>query len=590
MECLIKNLVFIFLLLLLICPVLASPPSIPVTISGKIFNNEGVPISNALVSLSWIDSNNKKNTISTLTVFSNDKEINGNYAFNQININEKDGTYVILESYGSKVELDLDDLSPIIRADITLSKKQVSEYKYSTESKGIFDSISDFFSSLFINQDKEDSQSNLNFSSYDYDDFDKNPPNSPTENNSEVLNQLNHSNDINSKINNSLTNSSIQNKDNISSTNSGHSSYENSPDSIPKYSDKSSSTLSNNSIKFSKTQPLNGVSSLYTIVKNYYENEKRLPIFIIIIVLVVILVLLLIFIRLIFYLISIIKSKVNLESSFNETINIKGKYVQNKNFHYLNPEDKINSAIELFIENTISAIPIISSGEVIGVITKKDILKKLDEKNIEKLEKTKISSIMNKKFLICDSKNKLEEIYNDLKEKENDFVLIKNKSKISVMDYFDILKTLYESNFLIENPPNLSDSILKKVPKLDHKSTLSEVKKQFLNQDEEYIIITKDEKPIGILTTKNLIEAINHQLLFDKTKAINIMSANLITMNPGNSIYEAFDIMLERRFNQLPILLEGKLVGIVSIKSIVDYYYNLLKQTTKKKSYEKLED
>jgi CBS domain-containing protein len=48
-----------------------------------------------------------------------------------------------------------------------------------------------------------------------------------------------------------------------------------------------------------------------------------------------------------------------------------------------------------------------------------------------------------------------------------------------------------------------------------------------------------------------------------------IMSANVVTIGPDDTVDDAMAMMTERRFRHLPVSVDGKLVGIVSIGDIV---------------------
>ena len=48
-----------------------------------------------------------------------------------------------------------------------------------------------------------------------------------------------------------------------------------------------------------------------------------------------------------------------------------------------------------------------------------------------------------------------------------------------------------------------------------------------------------------------------------------IMSANVVTIGPDDTVDDAMAMMTERRFRHLPVAVDGKLVGIVSIGDIV---------------------
>ena len=63
------------------------------------------------------------------------------------------------------------------------------------------------------------------------------------------------------------------------------------------------------------------------------------------------------------------------------------------------------------------------------------------------------------------------------------------------------------------------------------------------------------------------------------TPVSDIMSKELLTVNPGNSVAECMQIMTEKRVRHLPVLEGTKLVGILSIGDVVNWLMSALKET-----------
>lgn len=70
--------------------------------------------------------------------------------------------------------------------------------------------------------------------------------------------------------------------------------------------------------------------------------------------------------------------------------------------------------------------------------------------------------------------------------------------------------------------------------------------------------VVDEDKIIGIVTLKDIIGANSDD------EVINIMSKEVITISPQKSAFEAFKIMSEKGIGRLPVVENGKLVGIIS--------------------------
>lgn len=84
------------------------------------------------------------------------------------------------------------------------------------------------------------------------------------------------------------------------------------------------------------------------------------------------------------------------------------------------------------------------------------------------------------------------------------------------------------------------------------------------------LIVINYGNPIGIVTERDMLKKV---LLLrrdsGKTKVGNVMSAPLITSHPQTDIRDAVRLMNERRIKKLPVLEDGKLIGLVSLTDVM---------------------
>jgi len=84
------------------------------------------------------------------------------------------------------------------------------------------------------------------------------------------------------------------------------------------------------------------------------------------------------------------------------------------------------------------------------------------------------------------------------------------------------------------------------------------------------VVITKRGKSVGITVDHDIAaKVIMKDRNPDEVKAKEIMSSPLITVDAGTSVEEACGLLAEKGIRRLPVIEEGKLVGIVSIRNIL---------------------
>lgn len=104
----------------------------------------------------------------------------------------------------------------------------------------------------------------------------------------------------------------------------------------------------------------------------------------------------------------------------------------------------------------------------------------------------------------------------------------------------------------------------------DEDALVSEIVKDMADLDIGSVVITSEGKPVGIITERDIALKV---LLKDKraseVKAKEIMSSPLVTIEPEASIDEASELAATEWIKRLPVVENGVLVGIVSIRNIL---------------------
>jgi CBS domain-containing protein len=86
------------------------------------------------------------------------------------------------------------------------------------------------------------------------------------------------------------------------------------------------------------------------------------------------------------------------------------------------------------------------------------------------------------------------------------------------------------------------------------------------------LLVTEQSKLLGILTERDYTRKIALKGKSSKQTAVReIISDKVTTVHPEHTIEECMRLMTEFRVRHLPVLEEGKIVGIVSIGDLVNW-------------------
>ncbi len=84
------------------------------------------------------------------------------------------------------------------------------------------------------------------------------------------------------------------------------------------------------------------------------------------------------------------------------------------------------------------------------------------------------------------------------------------------------------------------------------------------------VIIDDNGAPVGMLSERDIARGITkYGPRLPDTPIANLMSADLVTCGPDDTIAKLMTVMTERRVRHLPVIRDGKLAGLISIGDVV---------------------
>jgi CBS domain-containing protein len=84
------------------------------------------------------------------------------------------------------------------------------------------------------------------------------------------------------------------------------------------------------------------------------------------------------------------------------------------------------------------------------------------------------------------------------------------------------------------------------------------------------VVITSDGNPAGIITERDIaLKVLLKNKRADEVKAKEVMSSPLLTIDAETSVEEASALAAEKRIKRLPVVENGVLVGIISVRNIL---------------------
>ncbi len=107
---------------------------------------------------------------------------------------------------------------------------------------------------------------------------------------------------------------------------------------------------------------------------------------------------------------------------------------------------------------------------------------------------------------------------------------------------------------------------------IKHPATAAHVMKKMQDNDVRYLLVTDNNKLIGVITDGDVITKIYTEGVSKDAYIEDIMTTNVITIEPTARIIDAIDLMSAHKVRRLPVLKGDLIVGLLSITDLDDYF------------------
>ena len=99
--------------------------------------------------------------------------------------------------------------------------------------------------------------------------------------------------------------------------------------------------------------------------------------------------------------------------------------------------------------------------------------------------------------------------------------------------------------------------------------TLAVAAKKMVKQNIGSVVVLEGKEPVGIITERDITRQVVKGNSVLKKSAKKTMSKLRVTASPQMSVQQAFELMLKNEVRRLPVLDDGKLIGIVTEKDLM---------------------
>ena len=260
------------------------------------------------------------------------------------------------------------------------------------------------------------------------------------------------------------------------------------------------------------------------------------------------------------------------------------------------PSDSLDKAIELMEEHAIHHLPVVGTEGVVGILSDRDLLVSVGwllsgERRIERgrgnlAGPANVAQIMTTPVVTMTADQSVSEAAQQMIERRiSAIVLVRAKQVLGIITKFDLLRHTSELTQDMGAPSALEDLVGQHmrtdVCSLGPEDSILKASSTMRERGLRHIPVIVDESVVGILSDRDLRRACGIELIEDEqaddrgevyvagSTVMEIMSYEVQTVTPEDTVRVAADTMARHRIGALPVVESGKLAGIITDTDLV---------------------
>ena len=263
----------------------------------------------------------------------------------------------------------------------------------------------------------------------------------------------------------------------------------------------------------------------------------------------------------------------------------------------VNPKTTLTKTREILLENKTKRVVVVDKKNPVGVITEKDIAKKIYELGTRPIKSVKAGDFKPRKLFTLTKEDSVQECAKMMRKHRISLVLILNKDKTlgGIITKTDLAKV-----FLTRESPaiKISEVMRREVITAAPSDPILHVESLLIKYGISRVIIKRNQRPVGIITFRDFVPAKIPQWIAESADpkevqeykfkkgleerhqnqlsylfpfhATDIMASNPITVEADEDVKQAIMLMVKHDISGLPVVKKSKLVGIITKSDIVN--------------------
>jgi CBS domain-containing protein len=253
-------------------------------------------------------------------------------------------------------------------------------------------------------------------------------------------------------------------------------------------------------------------------------------------------------------------------------------------------ESSPDDALQLMDDQDVRHLPVMEGARLIGVLSDRDLLGALgwvpartadarQQRHKEGVPRT-VRELMHANVVTCNPNDRLVDACSELVLQRIGCVPVVVDGRLAgIVSEMDVLLAYYRAcklgNLSGDANPAVSQLMTTFASTVEPETTFEDAAAICHELKARHLPVVDDGILVGIVSDRDLRGAAGSDQPGD-TPVERIMSSQVITLSPDDQAARAAHLMVENRFSAVPIVVDGRLEGIVTLTDLLDHCLGLL--------------
>ena len=233
----------------------------------------------------------------------------------------------------------------------------------------------------------------------------------------------------------------------------------------------------------------------------------------------------------------------------------------------VSPDSKVSEAVKVMAEKNIGSLLVTEKGKIKGILTERDLLGKVLDAG-KTLETTTVASAMTVAVAEVGPSVSLKKAAETMTSKKGRLVVVDGGKPEGIVTAADMVRAIYKMGSPFDPSRTISRNIITVKPETSVRDVVGILSIKRVGS----VIVSKNGKPLGIFTERDLVKKVLNPRLSMDTHVGDVATKQLIIAREETDGKGAAAIMASNGIKRLLLFKGDEMAGVITARDLVEAY------------------